>query len=202
MIRHRMSPDLRCAFRVDPFVPVVRCTRQEAAQQRTRLDGPVNGESRPGADFSIAARLAFPWFTQATSSMRAMTSRGMALAVLTGSAAIATGQQDMSAVGVFTELHRGQVPGETDVELVMGLVERNGESVSSRHYHPGGEFGFVIEGTATIIREGRPPLTLGAGSSFYQPPGEWHIVRTGAGETRTVVFRVVREGEPTIVELE
>lgn len=125
-----------------------------------------------------------------------------ALVVLTGSATIAAAQQDTSVVGGFMELHRGQVPGQSDVELVMGLVERNSESISSKHYHPGGEFGFVLEGTATIIREGQPSLTVEAGSSFYQPPGNWHIIKTDAGATRAVVFRVIRKGEPTIIEVE
>ena len=89
-----------------------------------------------------------------------------------------------SAVGGFTELHRGQVAGESDLELVMGLVERTGQSTSGKHYHPGGEFGFVLEGTATIITENEPLLTVEAGSSFYQPPGEWHIIKTRTGIPR------------------
>ena len=53
-----------------------------------------------------------------------------ALVILAGSATIAAAQQEDrdAAVGGFTELHRGQVAGETDLELVMGLVEITGQS--------------------------------------------------------------------------
>lgn len=126
------------------------------------------------------------------------------LSVLVASAtAVAVSlDEPASAVGGFTELQRGQVAGESEVELIMGLVERTGQSTSGKHYHPGGEFGFVLEGTATIISENGPPLTVEAGSSFYQPPGEWHIVKTGAGDTKALVFRAVRKGDPVIVEVE
>ena len=126
-----------------------------------------------------------------------------ALVILAGSATIAAAQQeDRDAVGGFTELHRGQVAGETDLELVMGLVERTGQSISGKHYHPGGEFGFVLEGITTIVTEDGPPVTVKAGSSFYQPPGKWHIIKTGGGDTKAVVFRAIRKGDPMIVEVE
>jgi len=111
-------------------------------------------------------------------------------------------QPEQSAVGGFTELQRGQVAGEEDLEVIMGLVERDGQSTSPKHYHPGGEYGFVLEGAATIITENQPPLTVEAGASFYQPQGEWHIIKTGAGGTKAVVFRTIRKGEPAIVVVE
>ena len=104
--------------------------------------------------------------------------------------------------GGFTELHRSVVPDASDLEVVMGLIERRGESSSAKHYHPGGEFGFVLEGVVTVAIEGNPEETLKAGDSFYQPPGEWHIVGTTAGGARTVVFRVLKKGQPMIVAVE
>jgi quercetin dioxygenase-like cupin family protein len=100
----------------------------------------------------------------------------------------------------FTELHRAKVAGASDLDLVMGIVERSGESISPKHHHPGGEFGFILEGTATVATAGQPHALLKAGDSFYQPPGEWHVVSTPAEGARTVVFRVLREGQPMVVE--
>jgi quercetin dioxygenase-like cupin family protein len=131
------------------------------------------------------------------------TGLGVVLGFFAGSAAVGAIQAGQtSAVGGFTELQRAQAEGESYIELVMGLVERTDQSTSSKHYHPGGEFGFVVEGTATITREDQPDVTLEAGSSFYQPPGEWHIVTTGAEGAKSVVFRMVRKGDPMIVEIE
>ncbi len=104
--------------------------------------------------------------------------------------------------GGFSELHRGDVAGTDDLEVVMGLIERTDESMSGKHYHPGGEFGFVLDGAITVSSEGKPKATLRAGDSFYQPPGEWHAVGTTAEGARTVVFRVLKKGQPVVVSVE
>jgi quercetin dioxygenase-like cupin family protein len=81
----------------------------------------------------------------------------------------------------------------------MGLIERAGESTGAKHYHPGGEFGLILEGAVSIATEGGSPVILRAGESFHQPAGEWHSVGTDAGGAKTVVFRVVRKGQPMVV---
>ena len=60
----------------------------------------------------------------------------------------------------------------------------------------------MLEGITTIVTEDGPPVTVKAGSSFYQPPGKWHIIKTGGGDTKAVVFRAIRKGDPMIVEVE
>ena len=119
---------------------------------------------------------------------------GLAVAV------VAFGQP--SASGGFTELHRAEIAGASDFELVMGIIERSGEAVSPKHYHPGGEFGFVLEGAATIATDSEPQTLLKAGDSFYQPAGEWHVVSVAPEGARTVVFRVLKKGQPMIVEVD
>ncbi len=105
--------------------------------------------------------------------------------------------------GGFTELHRVEFTAEApDLEIVMGLIRRAGESTGAKHYHPGGEFGFVLEGAVNVTTESEPTLTLHAGASFYQPPGEWHIVNAAAEGAKTVVFRVLKKGQPLIVEVD
>jgi quercetin dioxygenase-like cupin family protein len=118
-----------------------------------------------------------------------------------GFALVARGQPKTEG-GEFAELHRAEIADASNLEVVMGLIDRPGESVSPKHYHPGGEFGFVLEGAATVSTEGEPEATLKAGSSFYQPPGEWHVVRTHAEGARTVVFRVLEKGQPMVVTVE
>ena len=104
--------------------------------------------------------------------------------------------------GGFSELYRAEVVGTSNLEVVMGLIERPAESISGKHYHPGGEFGFVLEGAITVSTEGGSDVTLRAGDSFYQSPGEWHVVSTTAEGTRGVVFRVLKKGQPMVVGVE
>lgn len=124
------------------------------------------------------------------------------LVILAIGFALAAGGKPKPAADGFTELHRAEIGDSSNLEVVMGLVERAGESVSPKHYHPGGEFGFILQGTATVTTEGEPEASLKAGSSFYQPPGEWHVVRTHAEGARAVVFRVIEKGQPMVVLVE
>ena len=119
--------------------------------------------------------------------------------IVAGTASIG---QRPGASGGFDELQRASVPGAQDVEVVMGLIERDGESTSGKHLHPGGEFGFVVVGSVMVTTEGGATKTLGAGESFHQPPGAWHIISTGTDGAKTVVFRLLEEGQPMVVPVE
>ena len=121
------------------------------------------------------------------------------LAVLTTGLAVVAGGQPTTGSGGFSELQRAKVVDADGLEVVMGIVKRPAESISAKHYHPGGEFGFVLEGVVTVATENEPPETLRAGASFYQPPGEWHIVSTAAEGAKAVVFRVLEKGQPMSV---
>ncbi len=116
--------------------------------------------------------------------------------------AVMAGGKSTTGAGGFSELHRVEVADASDLEAVMGLIERSGESIGAKHYHPGGEFGFVLEGSVTITAEGEPPATLKAGTSFYQPPGEWHVVSTAPEGSKTIVFRLLKKGEAMIVSVD
>jgi quercetin dioxygenase-like cupin family protein len=133
-------------------------------------------------------------------------SRGLAttlvFAFAVGAAIAVAAEQRTSSPKGFTELHRAKLAEAGSAEIVMGIIERDEESRSEKHQHPGGEFGFVLSGSVVVTTEVSPARILEAGDSFYQPPGEWHIVSTGAAGARTVVFRVVETGEPMVVPVE
>ena len=118
------------------------------------------------------------------------------------SLAIVAGGQPTTGGGGFTELHRVDVADAPDLEIVMGIIERTGESAGAKHYHPGGEFGFVLEGAVGITTGSHPSVSLEAGASFYQPPGEWHVVNTSTEGAKTLVFRVLKKGQPMTVAVD
>ena len=101
--------------------------------------------------------------------------------------------------GGFVELHRAEID---DVEVVMGVIQREGESRTGRHTHPGGEFGLVLEGLLTLETEAEPTATLKPGASFYLPPGRWHSVSTGREGAKTVVFRLLPPDSPMVRPVE
>ena len=121
--------------------------------------------------------------------------------VATGLTAV-SGTKPTAGAGGFSELQRARVADADGLEVVMGIVKRPAESISPKHYHPGGEFGFILEGVVTIAAENEPQETLGAGASFYQPPGKWHIVSTHTEGAEAIVFRVLRKGQPMVVAID
>ena len=65
-----------------------------------------------------------------------------------------------------------------------------------RHYHPGEEFVYVIEGSAIHVQEGQDDIELRAGDAYRIPPRAVHAPYAGPDGARAVVFRVHVEGQP------
>ena len=118
-----------------------------------------------------------------------------------GIAGVPAGQPTTGAGG-FSELQRVEVADANDLEVVMGLLKRPADSIGAKHYHPSGEFGFILKGSVTVETEREPNVTLKAGASFYQPPGEWHVVSTTTEGAETVVFRILKKGQPMVVAVD
>jgi quercetin dioxygenase-like cupin family protein len=92
----------------------------------------------------------------------------IALALVAICLALLAHGRSTTGSGGFTELYRVELSDASDIEVVMGVIKRTGESSGGKHYHPGGEFGFVLEGTVIVRTENEPPLTLTSGDSFHQ----------------------------------
>lgn len=59
-----------------------------------------------------------------------------------------------------------------------------------RHYHPGEEFLYVIEGSAMHVEEGKPDRLLTAGDAYVIAPEVIHAPYGGPEGGRAVVFRL------------
>jgi quercetin dioxygenase-like cupin family protein len=57
---------------------------------------------------------------------------------------------------------------------VTGIAEIQPGGTAGRHTHPGIETGYVLEGEADLIIEGKPDLHLKAGDSYAIPAGAVH----------------------------
>jgi quercetin dioxygenase-like cupin family protein len=57
---------------------------------------------------------------------------------------------------------------------VTGIAEIPGGGAAGRHTHPGIETGYVLEGEAELLVDGKPPLQLKAGDSYSIPAGVVH----------------------------
>lgn len=86
------------------------------------------------------------------------------------------------------------VPGREGVQ-VLAVLAPGGTSV--RHTHPGEEFGYVLEGTATFEIAGQPPQVLKPGDSFFIPPNIPHIAHNpGMTPLKLISTYIVETGKP------
>ena len=68
------------------------------------------------------------------------------------------------------EVLRAMLAGTPGVEVIVSdvVIPPNGQV--PRHYHPGEEFLYLIEGSAIHVEQGKPDLPLKAGDSYAIPP--------------------------------
>lgn len=87
-----------------------------------------------------------------------------------------------------TVLLRADLSGREGEEGVVSTVELPPGRAVGKHWHPGHEFIYILEGSAILEREGKPPVTLKPGDSAYIPP---RLVHDGKNPSKTTPFKAV-----------
>ncbi|KRA81445.1 cupin domain-containing protein [Altererythrobacter sp. Root672] len=117
--------------------------------------------------------------------------------------AYAQAQQESSATRPprgSNEVLRSPISGIPGVEVIVSDVVIPPNAQVARHYHPGEEFLYLIEGTATHVEEGKPDLPLKVGDTYVIPPRAIHAPKGGPEGARAIVFRVHTAGQPERIE--
>lgn len=96
---------------------------------------------------------------------------------------------------------RGPITISDDLEVIISDVVIPPGAEVPRHYHPGEEFLYVIEGSAIHVEEGKPDQILSAGDSYVIPPEAEHAPRGGPDGGRAIVFRVHKQGLPERINI-
>ena len=85
-------------------------------------------------------------------------------------------------------------PGHDGITVLAELAV--GAS-APRHTHPGEEFVYVLEGTATFDMAGQPLLYIKPGDAFFIPPNTPHVARnTGKVPVKLLSNYIVPAGQP------
>lgn len=82
-----------------------------------------------------------------------------------------------------------------DREVIISRVEIPPDTMLERHWHPGEEFYYILEGKATLVANG-DSITSTGGTAGKVPYQAMHTAVTGEEGASVVVFRVHAEGEP------
>src|SRR5262245_42143937 len=88
---------------------------------------------------------------------------------------------------------RGREVVQTRVELAPGVS-------SARHWHPGEEIVYVLEGVLEYQVEGKPPVTLEAGDVLFIPARAIHAARhVGSVPGAELATSIAESGKPLFV---
>jgi quercetin dioxygenase-like cupin family protein len=84
--------------------------------------------------------------------------------------------------------------------VIQNRVEIGPEAPLVRHWHPGEEIIYVLEGSLEYQIDGQEPRTYEAGEALVVPPETVHAVRNvGGGSAAELATYVVEKGKPFLV---
>ena len=103
-----------------------------------------------------------------------------------------------------TELLRVDIKEAEGREGVMFVVDLAPGAVAGRHFHPGPEFFYVLEGTVIAEPDGHPPVTLKKGETGHNPTRHVHNAKNGSTSepARVLVFLLSEKGKPLATPVE
>ena len=91
------------------------------------------------------------------------------------------------------------IPGY-DVVQAIGIVGPGARE--GKHTHPGTLVGYVLEGTVTLDREGKPEATYNVGDSFVVDPGVVHEgINNGKVPYKVDATYIVEHGKPLTTQV-
>jgi quercetin dioxygenase-like cupin family protein len=79
--------------------------------------------------------------------------------------------------------------------IVTVIAEIAPNVTAGRHTHPGVDTGYVLDGTGTLIVEGKPDQALKAGDSYAVPAGIPHDVKSGPNGFKIMAAYIVEKGK-------
>jgi quercetin dioxygenase-like cupin family protein len=103
---------------------------------------------------------------------------------------------------VVTPLMTKALPDIPGKEALMITVEYPPGSSDPVHRHNADAFVYVLEGSIVMQVKGGKPVTLTPGQTFYEGPGDIHVVGRNASSTkpaRFLVLLVKKQGAPVLV---
>ena len=121
--------------------------------------------------------------------------------------AISLSGQPLAQEGISrTVILKQPLDGDPTKEVTVFVAEFKPGSRTGKHYHPGQEFIYVMEGEGRIEEEGKPPVELkpGVGVYFQSDPARPTYVHEGINASPTKSLKLVttlitEKGKPLAV---
>src|SRR5262245_18424674 len=100
-----------------------------------------------------------------------------------------------------TILFRGDLEGAPGKEIVVFVADLAPGAIGSKHYHPGPEFFYVLEGTLAHEPEAGSPHTMKTGALGSNPNKGVHVIRNPSTteRARAIDFLIAEKGQPIVI---
>jgi len=109
---------------------------------------------------------------------------------------LATQQQIPGLTRTDLQHHDLSVPGR---EMIQNRVDIDPDTPVIRHWHPGEEIIYVLEGSLEYQIDGEAPRTVSAGEALMVPAETVHAVRNvGDGNAAELATYVVEKDKPLL----
>ena len=113
---------------------------------------------------------------------------------LTGSGALAESKPEPKMANLFQKALADEFAAGR--EVIVSLVEVPPNTTMERHWHPGEEFHYCLEGETELVIDGQPTILETPGKVAQVPYKKMHTVVTKRKGVKLLVFRVHTKGEP------
>jgi quercetin dioxygenase-like cupin family protein len=103
-----------------------------------------------------------------------------------------------------TVLLKSDLEGIEGKEAVLFLAELAPGAVGGKHYHPGTELFYALEGAFTHEPDGKPPVTLKAGQAGTNPHKNVHYIKNASltEPARVLGCLIADKGQPLAVSVQ
>ncbi len=88
------------------------------------------------------------------------------------------------------------------IEVVVSHLVIPANTTLPKHWHPGEEFVYILEGTGILWQKGKSDVVLKKGDVYKIPLKQIHTAKTLEEGATILVFRVHEKGEPVRVNVE
>ena len=99
-------------------------------------------------------------------------------------------------------LLKAQLEGVEGIEVIVSRVTMPPNTSLPKHWHPGEEFGYVLEGSVVLWQEGKDDIVGKKGDVVKVPLKQVHTAITRDEGATILVFRVHEKGKPERVPVE
>jgi quercetin dioxygenase-like cupin family protein len=109
---------------------------------------------------------------------------------------------DQASAMKFEDLLSSQLEGVANTEVIVSITTVPPYTTLPKHWHPGEEFAYVLEGSFVLQQEGKADEQYQKGDVGKVPLKQVHTVMTQEEGATILIFRVHEQGQPGRVLVE